>query len=185
MKILNLPNQKIKKALILLTLIGSFLTEAKAQESEIFDKLRKSVFNNQVFYYDKSSPTTTYTKAFYIYLVKPSSGSPYLKVRIQYSGNKPIYVYSYILKPDRNNSFTITPQSSQINKESDNNYDFRSWCDLLVGDNLLNTLREIVRSENPKIEYIGTKDNVEIKLYKKEIKAIENILDAYDFLMNN
>lgn len=175
---------KIKKALILLTLIGIFLAHAKAQDSEIFEKLRKSVFNNQVFYYDKSSPTNTYTKAFYIYLVKPSSGSPFLKVRIQYSGNKPIYIYSYILKPDKYNTFTITPESSQIKKESDNNYDFRSWCDMIVDDKLLITLQEIVRSQNPKIEYIGTKDNVEIKFLKKEIKAIENILAAYDVLKN-
>ena len=95
-----------------------------------------------------------------------------------------MYIYSYILKPDKYNTFTITPESSQIKKESDNNYDFRSWCDMIVDDKLLITLQEIVRSQNPKIEYIGTKDNVEIKFLKKEIKAIENILAAYDVLKN-
>lgn len=173
------------KNILLLTaalFIGLNLS-AQTDNNDVFSKMRTSTSGNSVYYYDQSSPNTTYTKAFYIYAVKPSNAKPYLMIRLQYSGSSPIGVYAYNVMPDRHNSFNITPPTGMITKLSDNNYDdFRSYCDLQVGEKFLTVLREIVTAESPKLEYLGTRDNLTVKISKSEVNAISNVLEVYDAL---
>jgi hypothetical protein len=157
---------------------------AQTDNNNVFSKLRKEAFNNTLKYYDKSSPTTTAIKAFYIYIVKTGSELPYLMVRFQYSGSSKIGVNAYKVIADKHNIYTVTPPSGYIFRNGGNNYDdFRSQCDLKVGESFLNFLRELIKSENPKLEYLGTYDNVTTKLTINEINAISNVLDAYDALL--
>jgi hypothetical protein len=156
---------------------------AQTDNSDVFSKMRTSTSGNSVYYYDKSSPNTTYIKAFYIYVIKPTNAKPYLMVRLQYSGSSAIDVYAYNVMTDKHSSYNITPPTEVITKLSDNNYnDFRSYCDLQVGDKFLNVLRRILSAENPKLEYLGTIDNLTVKISKNEVNAISNVLDVYDAL---
>ncbi len=156
---------------------------AQTDNKDVFSKMRTSTMGNSVYYYDQNSPNTTYTKAFYIYVVKPNMGKPYLMVRFQYSGTSAIGVYAYNVMPDKHSSFNVTPPTGMITKLSDNNYnDFRSYCDLQVEEKFLNMLREIVGSENPKLEYLGTIDNLTVKISSSQVKSISNVLDVYDAL---
>ena len=172
-----------KYLLITLVLFLGANSFAQTDNSDVFSKMRTPTSGNSVYYYDKSSPNTTYTKAFFIYAVKPTNSKPYLMVRFQYSGSSPIGVYAYNVMSDKHSSFNITPPTGMITKLSDNNYDdFRSYCDLQVGDKFLNVLREIVSAENPKLEYLGTRDNLTVKISKNEVEAISNVLDVFDTL---
>jgi len=172
-----------KSLLIIIVLFSCINIFAQTDNNNEFSKMRSSTSGNSVYYYDKSSPNTTYTKAFYIYVVKPNNAKPYLKVRLQYSGTSAIGVYAYNVMTDKHSSYNITPPTGMITKLSDNNYDdFRSYCDLEVGDKFLNVLRQIVSAENPKLEYLGTRDNLTVKISKNEIDAISNVLDVFDTL---
>lgn len=156
---------------------------AQTDNNDVFSKMRTSTMGNSIYYYDQSSPNTTYTKAFYIYAVKPNSGKPYLMVRFQYSGTSAINVYAYNVMPDKHSSYNVTPPTGMLTKLSDNNYnDFRSYCDLQVGEKFLAVLREIVGAENPKLEYLGTIDNLTVKISNSQVKAISNVLNVYDAL---
>lgn len=169
----------------LTVLIVPYLFNVIAQtDNNVFSKLRVTTSGNNIYYYDKSSPNTTYQKAFYIYVIKPNAAPPYLMVRFQYSGSSKINAYAYNITADKHNEFRVTPPDGQIIKVSDNNYnDFRSYCDLKVGPSFLNFLRELIKSENPKIEYLGMDDNVKVKITNNEINAVSNVLDAYDALL--
>ena len=180
--------QRIYIPLIIIGLLTLMLQNAKAQSeaTAAFANLRMEVHDNIVIYKDKSSPKTVGNNAFFIYIVKPNTGSPYLKCEIQYSGYTPIWATSYILKPDKQNPntfFSITPDFIEKGSDVRPTYShYWSWCDITVGINLMNTLHEIVKSENPKLQYIGSMDNLETKISKKEVKAIENVLAAYGSL---
>jgi hypothetical protein len=170
---------------LIITSVTIFLgLNAFAQtDNNLFNKLRKSIDNNAVYYYDKSSPTSTNSKSFFIYLVQPNQGNPYLMVRFQYKGSSPVGVYGYNVNADRRNSFNITPPTGMINKGGGNGVDdFRSQCDLRVENKFLQFLREITKAENPTLEYLGTMDNITVKISSSEVNAISNILDAYDAL---
>lgn len=173
-------NKNLFASLLLLISINLF---AQTDNNDVFSKMRTSTSGNSVNYYDKSSPNTIYTKAFYIYVVKPSNAKPYLMVRFQYSGTSKIGVYAYNVMPDKHTSYNVTPPTGMIIKGTGNNInDFRSYCDLQVGDKFLNILRQIVSAENPKLEYLGTVDNLTVKISKNEVEAISNVLDVYDAL---
>jgi hypothetical protein len=170
-----------KNLFAFLMLFISIQLYAQTDNNDVFSKMRTSTSGNSVYYYDKSSPSTTQTKAFYIYVVKPSNTNPELRVRFQYSGTSGIGIYAYNVMPDKHTSYTVTPPTGQIIKGTGNGYnDFRSYCDLQVGDKFLNILRQIVSAESPKLEYVGRKDNLTVKISKNEVEAISNVLDVYD-----
>jgi hypothetical protein len=155
---------------------------AQTDNNNLFSKMRISTSGNSVYYYDQSSPKSTKSKAFYIYVIKPNNEKPYLMVRFQYHGSSPIGVYAYELMTDKHNSFNVTPPVDLI-KKSGNNYDeFGTYCDLEVDRKFQGFLREIIKAENPKLEYRGTKDNLTVKISESEVKAISNVLSVYDSL---
>ncbi len=159
----------------------------QSDKLEVIKKMRMDVHDNLIIYQDKSSPTSTTLDAIYLYIVKPNMGLPILKLRIHYSSSTPLYVNSYIIKPDKNNSFTFfTIKPDNIKKASDIRppyyYNYSSWCDVIVGEKLMDCLHKIIGSDNPKLMYIGAMDNHEKKISKKEVSAIVNVLAAYDSL---
>jgi hypothetical protein len=163
-------------------LFFSMILFAQTDNNNLFSKMRISTSGNSVYYYDQSSPKSPKSKAFYIYVIKPNNEKPYLMVRFQYHGSSPIGVYAYELMTDKHNSFNVTPPIDMI-KKSGNNYDeFGTYCDLEVGEKFLDFLREITKAENPKLEYIGTKDNLTVKISTSEVNAISNVLSIYDSL---
>jgi hypothetical protein len=167
-----------KNILAILFLFISINLFAQTDNNDLFSKMRTSTSGNSVYYYDKSSPSTTQTKAFYIYVVKPSNTNPELRVRFQYSGTSRIGVYAYNVMPDKHTSYTVTPPGNL--KRSGNGYNVGTYCDLVVEDKFLTILRQIVSAENPKLEYVGKYDNLTVKVSKNEVEAISNVLDVYD-----
>ena len=175
----------MKKALLIVAtffFIGAIF--AQTDNNDVLSKMRTTSDGNSVYYYDKSSPDNSHSTTFYIYLVKQNSRPPVLKVRFQYYETTRAGIYAYNLKVARNYSFKVTPPTNMINKGSGNNYYYNSYCDLVVENKFLDFLKDLVRSENPKIEYLGTHNDLTLNITRKEINAISNVLEAYDALNN-
>jgi hypothetical protein len=132
-------------------------------------------------YFHRNSPTNYDTKTIFIYIVRPRSGSAYLKARFQYSGSIALGVQEYNIIADKYNQYRITPPGNMIQRGSNNRYVY-SWCDLDVNPDFFKFLQALIKSEKPRLEYIGTAGNLDVKITRTELKVIEEVLDAYDKL---
>jgi hypothetical protein len=131
------------------------------------------------WYYDKGTPYYSDVNSFHMYMGK-SSGTPWLRFRIQYAADDWLFIEKYIIKTD-NNSYTISAPYGEV--ERDNGYGgIWEWYDVALTDNLYKIVKDVISSKSVKIRHEGSQYYKDRTISAKEKQGLQNILDAYEAL---
>lgn len=176
-----------KEYTIVKDLVSKYETEqqekAEAEKKERLQavrKLRKKYDDiNHITWYEnpyfRHYTNTNYTS---IYIGKDES-SIWLRLMMSYEGEDWIFFESAYLSYD-GNTFNI-PFDKYRDKKTENDTRVWEWIDVRVSDDLLAFLRKMVNGKSVKMRLSGKYTNTR-KLTNTEIKAIKDVLLAYDVL---
>lgn len=176
-----------KEYTIVKDLVSKYETEqqekAEAEKKErlqAVSKLRKKYDDiNHITWYEnpyfRHYTNTNYTS---IYIGQDES-SIWLRLMMSYEGEDWIFFESAYLSYD-GNTFNI-PFDKYRDKKTENDTRVWEWIDVRVSDDLLAFLRKMVNGKSVKMRLSGKYTNTR-KLTNTEIKAIKDVLLAYDVL---
>lgn len=176
-----------KEYTIVTDLVSKYETEqqekAEAEKKErlqAVSKLRKKYDDiNHITWYEnpyfRHYTNTNYTS---IYIGQDES-SIWLRLMMSYEGEDWIFFESAYLSYD-GNTFNI-PFDKYRDKKTENDTRVWEWIDVRVSDDLLAFLKKMVNGKSVKMRLSGKYTNTR-KLTNTEIKAIKDVLLAYDVL---
>ncbi|WP_419556532.1 hypothetical protein [Phocaeicola plebeius] len=152
----------------------------KKERLQAVNKLRKKYDDiNHITWYEnpyfRHYTNTNYTS---IYIGQDES-SIWLRLMMSYEGEDWIFFESAYLSYD-GNTFNI-PFDKYRDKKTENDTRVWEWIDVRVNDDLLAFLRKMVNGKSVKMRLSGKYTNTR-KLTNTEIKAIKDVLLAYDVL---
>lgn len=152
----------------------------KKERLQAVNKLRKKYDDiNHITWYEnpyfRHYTNTNYTS---IYIGQDDS-SIWLRLMMSYEGEDWIFFESAYLSYD-GNTFDI-PFDKYRDKKTENDTRVWEWIDVRVSDDLLAFLRKMVNGKSVKMRLSGKYTNTR-KLTNTEIKAIKDVLLAYDVL---
>lgn len=152
----------------------------KKERLQAVNKLRKKYDDiNHITWYEnpyfRHYTNTNYTS---IYIGQDES-SIWLRLMMSYEGEDWIFFESAYLSYD-GNTFDI-PFDKYRDKKTENDTRVWEWIDVRVSDDLLAFLRKMVNGKSVKMRLSGKYTNTR-KLTNTEIKAIKDVLLAYDVL---
>lgn len=160
----------------------------KLRIKEATKSLRKEVdkLENITWYTDKTSPRYSNYNGFYLYVGDSGYGFPNLRLRIQYKGDKWLFIKKYKIYIDDVEYRTIETKYGDVKR--DNGYGgVWEWIDISINNYSNNEeiiddftlLYLISRGKDVKVKYIGSKYHEIKTLSNKQKKAIKNVLEAY------
>ncbi|WP_270665117.1 hypothetical protein [Phocaeicola plebeius] len=152
----------------------------KKERLQAVNKLRKKYDDiNHITWYEnpyfRHYTNTNYTS---IYIGQDES-SIWLRLMMSYEGEDWIFFESAYLSYD-GNTFNI-PFDKYRDKKTENDTRVWEWIDVRVNDDLLAFLRKMVNGKSVRMRLSGKYTNTR-KLTNTEIKAIKDVLLAYDVL---
>lgn len=152
----------------------------KKERLQAVNKLRKKYDDiNHITWYEnpyfRHYTNTNYTS---IYIGQDES-SIWLRLMMSYEGEDWIFFESAYLSYD-GNTFNI-PFDKYRDKKTENDTRVWEWIDVRMNDDLLAFLRKMVNGKSVKMRLSGKYTNTR-KLTNTEIKAIKDVLLAYDVL---
>lgn len=155
------------------------MEEEKRKLEQATSKMRKEVDDVRgiTWYYDKSTTQYNNANSFHIYIGKEKSGSPWLRLRIQYFGDDWLFINNYKFLIDGYN-YEITPEEV----ERDNNADVWEWYDTDININNLKIIKAIIESDKAILRCEGKQYYKDRTITSQEKKALQNVLDAYKAL---
>ena len=133
------------------------------------------------WYYDKSSPQYVDSRTnFHAYIGK-KSGSPWLRLVIQYVADDWLFIEKYIIKVDGRIYEINENKYGEI--ETDNGGgDIWEWLDRIVGPKEFQIIKAVAYGKDVKIRFQGKKYRRDRTVTNKEKMALRNVLDAYEAL---
>ncbi|MFD2116395.1 hypothetical protein ACFSTH_08080 [Paenibacillus yanchengensis] len=156
-----------------------------AEEKRLEEKIEKMRTNYDLvkditWYHDKTTTEGVDRSSFALYFGEQTTGYPWLRIRLQYSGYEWVFVDSYIIKVD-DTTFNINPSNGKIKRD---NKDGKVWeyYDALVTNEIYNIITAIIDSETTIIRHQGDQYYFDWFVIEAEKKALRNVLDAYEAL---
>lgn len=157
--------------------------EAEAEKKkrlQAVSRLRKKYDDiNHITWYEnpyfRHYTNTNYTSIY----IGQNESSIWLRLMMSYEGEDWIFFESAYLSYD-GNTFNI-PFDKYRDKKTENDTRVWEWIDVRVSDDLLAFLRKMVNGKSVKMRLSGKYTNTR-KLTNTEIKAIKDVLLAYDVL---
>lgn len=155
--------------------------EKKARLKAV-SKLRKKYddINHITWYYNPYFTHYTNTNYTSIYIGQ-SESSLWLRLMMSYEGDDWIFFESAYLSYDGNTYYV--PFDKYREKETENDTRVWEWIDVSVDDELLSFLKKMVNGKSVKMRLTGKYSKTR-NLSSTEIKAIKDVLLAYDVLKN-
>jgi len=142
-------------------------------------KMHKTVdkVENVTWYRDHTSPRFTNYNAFYLYIGKNPTGSPWLRLRVQYNSEDWLFIESFIVVADERRF-----ESGPVRFKRDHSSEIWEWYDEEASPRDLDMVRAIVASKNAVIRFNGRQYRRDRTINATEKAAFQNVLDAYKVL---
>ena len=155
----------------------------RAERMKAVDVLRKEYddVNGITWYYSKTTTHRVWSNMSSLYIGKNSS-KVWLRLKMSYYGDDWIFFDSAYLSYE-GNTHTITFDEYREKETENSGGMVWEWLDVSVDANLLSYLRDFVNGKNPKMRLSGKYSETR-NLSAKEIKSMQEILLAYDVLIN-
>lgn len=135
--------------------------------------------NEITWYRDKTSPRYTNYNGFFGYFGKPDTGSPYLRLRIQYAADDWLFIEKYIIKVDGVNYEIQEEKYGEI--ESDNGGGkIWEWLDRGVSKNELEIMKAVSNGKKVKIRFVGRQYHSDKTITSAQKKALRNVINAFE-----
>lgn len=130
-------------------------------------------YNPYFTHYNNSNHTSIY--------IGQNDNTVWLRLRMSYEGDDWIFFTSAYLSYDGNTKYI--PFDEYREKKTDNNTRVWEWIDVGVDDDLISYLNNMVNGKNVKMRLSGKYTHTR-NLTRTEIKAIKDVLLAYDVLVD-
>lgn len=129
------------------------------------------------WYSDKSSPSYNNANAFHLYIGKRPDRDPWLRLRIQYLGDKWLFISSFIVIADGNRF-----ERPRAKFKRDHDTKIWEWYDESPTAADLVMIQAIIESKDAVIRFNGQQYHDDRKITPAQKAALQNVLDAYKVL---
>lgn len=160
------------------------LARKKAEEKRLANatkNMRKKYddMNEITWYRDKTSPQYNNYNGFFGYFGKSNTGSPFLRLRIQYAADDWLFIERYVIKVD---GVTYEIEEEKYGEiEKDNGYGgIWEWLDRSVGKSELEIMKAVANGKDVKIRFIGKQYHNDKTISSTQKQALRNVLDAFE-----
>ena len=137
------------------------------------------------FIQHKTSPSYVTQNAFYPYINASTTGSPILRLRIQYFASDWLFIQSYLLNVD-GTQYTITPDEVQRdNGIVGGDSMIWEWYDYSLTNDEIAMLKVIADSKSAIIRSNGRQYYKDQTITSQQKQAIKDVLVEFDALKNN
>ena len=148
---------------------------AEQRKAAAVAAMRKDVdkLENTTWYYDKSSPTSANTNAFYLYFAEKGD-QRWLRWITRYYADTWLFVHSFTVYADG--------QSWEYNRvkiERDNNADTWEWHDTTPTARDIEMIRAVIKSKEATVRFQGNQYHDDRTISATQKKALQRVLDAY------
>lgn len=136
------------------------------------------------WYRDKTSPQYNNYNGFFGYFGKSNTGSPFLRLRIQYAADDWLFIEKYIIKVD---GVTYEIEEEKYGEiETDNgNGGIWEWLDRAVTKRELEIMKAVANGKSVKIRFIGKQYYKDKTISSKQKRALRNVIDAFEAMGGN
>lgn len=156
-------------------------------KTKYFRKLKPKVdeFKGITWYKHPSEPAYRNSRSsIYAYIGKRTYGDPFLRLVTQYTDDSWLFIKKVQVNVD-GEVFTLTVADS-YRFEGDNGYGgIWEWKDELPNAAQLNIMRKIGEAKKVTIRYTGSQYYDEKRMQTKDIKALKEVLLAYQEMLDN
>ena len=131
------------------------------------------------WYRDKTSPQYNNYNGFFGYFGKSNSGSPFLRLRIQYAADDWLFIEKYVIKVD---GVTYEIEEEKYGEiETDNGYGgIWEWLDRAVSKKEFEIMKAVANGKSVKIRFIGKQYYKDKTINSTQKRALRNVLDAFE-----
>ena len=159
------------------------------KEKENADRVKKATnnlrtekddFEGITWYYAKTTPQYTNRNNIYCYFGKRDNGTPWLRLRIQYTASDWLFIESYSIKTD-NRTYDITTNYGDV-KNDHSGGERWEWIDKTPTATEYIMLRDIANSKNATIRHNGRQYSKDRTISTAEKKALNDLLDSFEAL---
>lgn len=160
------------------------LAKKKAEERQLTNatkNMRKNYDDMKeiTWYQDKTSPRYSNYNGFYGYFGKSNTGSPFLRLKIQYAADDWLFIEKYIIKVDGVTYEIVEEKYGEI--ETDNGSGgIWEWLDRSVGKKELEIMKAVANGKQVKIRFIGKQYYKDKTITSTQKRALRNVLDAFE-----
>lgn len=169
------------------TKMKSYETAVLNNKTKYFRKLKPKIdeFKGITWYRHPSEPAYRNSRSsIYAYIGKRTHGDPFLRLVTQYSSDSWLFVKTVQVNVD-GDVFTLTVADG-YRFEGDNGYGgIWEWQDELPNAGQLNIMRKIGEAKKVTIRYTGSQYYDEKQMQTKDIKALKEVLLAYQEMLDN
>lgn len=175
------PNSKeAKQADSLIKIVDASIEELKEKQlSQIKRKLRKNVdeMEGNTWYYDKTTTRYNNVNSFHLYMGTSETSAPWLRFRIQYAGDRWLFIQKYIIKTD-NNTYNFVP-SKRVERDNQGGKVWE-WFDESVSKKTYLMLVDVANSKSAKLRLSGRQYHKDKIISSKQKQALKNIIEAHE-----
>lgn len=152
------------------------LTNATKNMRKKYDDIKEITW-----YRDKTSPQYNNYNGLFGYFGKSNTGSPFLRLRIQYAADNWLFIEKYVIKVD---GLTYEIEEEKYGEiETDNGYGrIWEWLDRAVSKKELEIMKAIANGKDVKIRFIGKQYYKDKTINSTQKQALRNVLDAFEAL---
>ncbi len=157
--------------------------ENRERLEKAFERLRTVNDNRQqiTWHYNKNVSHYVYKNSLEAYIGKNDEGDVWLRMRIYYTGEKPLNIESYeIHVAEKDYPISILYGSMERGKGPRGSWE---WYDAQVSSKDLEMLRKVAEVGQTEIRYIGKSGTFRRMMTEPEKLRISYIVDAYNALM--
>lgn len=133
------------------------------------------------WYRDKTSPRHSNYNGFYAYFGKKNTGSPWLRLVIQYAADDWLFIESYIIKVD-GKTYNITEDEYGEIETDNGSGGIWEWLDRNVESDEFEIIKSVANGKDVKIRFNGKQYYKDKTITSKQKLALRNVLDAYEAL---
>ncbi|OBX22195.1 MULTISPECIES: nucleoporin Nup88 family protein [Bizionia] len=135
--------------------------------------------NEITWYRDKSSPQYNDYNGFFGYFGKSNTGSPFLRLRIQYAADDWLFIERYVIKVDGITYEIAEEKYGEI--ETDNGSGgIWEWLDRAVTKKEMEIMNAVSNGKDVKIRFIGKQYYKDKTINSSQKQALRNVIDAFE-----
>lgn len=153
---------------------------AELQKSLSSMRVQKDSVTNKKWYYAKSTTKYLDVNSFHLYIGQDQGSEPYLRMRIQYTGDDWLFINKYTINAD-GRIFTLNPSYGDVERDNDSNV--WEWYDASPTSEELEMIKAIAKSKKTVIRPEGDQYYRDRTITGTEKTALSNVMNAYYALL--
>jgi hypothetical protein len=174
LEIKNLAKQKKKEEIARKKEEEKKLANATRNMRKKYDDMSETTW-----YRDKTSPRYSNYNGFFGYFGKSNTGSPFLRLRIQYASDDWLFIEKYVIKVDGITYEIEEAKYGEIEKDNGSG-GIWEWLDRSVTKKEFEIMKAVANGKSVKIRFNGKQYYKDKTISSKQKRALRNVIDAFE-----